>query len=89
VLTAAAILFSFAFACATPFPALTALAALHLRRSDALALTGIAWVANQAIGYGLLGYPQTWDSFAWGGVIGVSAFAGSGVGDADRTPAAV
>jgi len=75
VLTAAAILFSFAFACATPFPALAALAALHLRKSDALALTGIAWVANQAIGYGLLGYPQTLDSFAWGGVIGVSAFA--------------
>ena len=38
LLTAAVMLFSFALACATPFPAL---AALHLRSSDALALTGI------------------------------------------------
>lgn len=79
MLTAAVTLFSFALACATPFPALAALAALHLRRSDALALTGIAWVANQAIGYGFLGYPQTWDSFAWGGVIGLSALAATAV----------
>ena len=77
--TAAVTLFSFALACATPFPALAALAALHLRRSDALVLTGIAWVANQAIGYGFLGYPQTWDSFAWGGVIGLSALAATAV----------
>jgi hypothetical protein len=24
-------------------------------------------------GYGVLGYPQTWDSFAWGGAIGIAA----------------
>ena len=40
LLTAAVILFSFALACATPFPALAALAAWHPSRSDALALTG-------------------------------------------------
>ena len=40
---AASFLFSFALACATPFPALAALAALHLKRRDAAALIGIGW----------------------------------------------
>ena len=40
LLTAAVMLFSFALACATPFPAIAALAALHFRSSDALALDG-------------------------------------------------
>jgi hypothetical protein len=49
LLTAAVMLFSFALACATPFPAIAALAALHLRSSDALALTGIRrWFLDEA-----------------------------------------
>jgi hypothetical protein len=62
-------------ACATPFAALATLAALHMSRRDGLALIGIAWVADQAIGYGLLGYPRTANSFAWGVILGVGAFA--------------
>ncbi|MDR3534076.1 MAG: hypothetical protein P4L90_26360 [Rhodopila sp.] len=61
------------FACATPFAALAALAALKLNRRDAAAIVGLVWLANQAIGYGFLGYPWTWDSAAWGVAIGVSA----------------
>jgi hypothetical protein len=61
------------FACVTPFAALATLAALKLGRRDAVAVVGLVWLANQAIGYGYLGYPRTWDSVAWGGAIGASA----------------
>jgi len=69
--------FSFVFACATPFAALATLAALNMPRRDVFAVVGCAWLANQAIGYGLLHYPQTWDSFAWGGAIGIGAGLGA------------
>jgi len=64
---------SVVFACATPFAALAALAALYMNRRDAFIVSGITWVANQAVGYGFLHYPHTWDSFAWGIAIGVGA----------------
>jgi hypothetical protein len=73
VLTLAAIAGSVVFACAAPFAALAALAALHMNRRDAFILVGITWVANQTVGYGFLDYPHTWDSFAWGIAIGASA----------------
>ena len=79
LLTIASVLFSFALTCATPFPALASLAALHMNRRDAFALIGVSWLANQIVGYGFLHYPQTWDSFAWGVVIGVAAAAATGV----------
>lgn len=72
ILVLATILFSLIFACATPFAALAALAALHLRRSEGLSVIIAAWLINQFIGYGLLAYPQSWDSFAWGAAIGVA-----------------
>lgn len=77
LILAGSIGFSFVFACATPFAALATLAALNMRRRDVFAVVGCAWLANQAIGYGLLHYPQTWDSFAWGGAIGVGAGLGA------------
>jgi hypothetical protein len=73
LITAATIAASFYFACATPFPALAALAALHLPRRDAFTLIGVTWLANQIIGYGFLNYPTGWDSYAWGAAIGASA----------------
>jgi hypothetical protein len=73
LLTGGTIVGSFIFACATPFPALGALAALHMKRRDAFALTGINWAANQIIGYGFLHYPQSLESFAWGAWIGFAA----------------
>jgi hypothetical protein len=60
------------FACATPFAALAALAALKLGRRDTIAVPGLVWLANQVIGYGFLGYPWTWVSLAWGLAIGGS-----------------
>lgn len=61
------------FACVTPFAALATLAALKLGRRDAIGIMALIWMANQAIGYGLLGYPWTWNSAAWGVAIGISA----------------
>jgi hypothetical protein len=85
LLTAATIAGSFVFACATPFPALAALAALYLGRRDAFALTAVIWATNQIIGYGLLHYPQTWDSFAWGIAIGAGAMIATALaGGAER-----
>jgi hypothetical protein len=75
LLTAASVFVTLGMACATPFAALATLAALHMSRRDGLALIGIAWVADQAIGYGLLSYPRTANSFAWGVILGVGAFA--------------
>ena len=67
--------FSLAFACATPFVALAAVAGSQLRARDACCAVLLAWLGNQSIGYLVLGYPRTWDSFAWGAVIGLAALA--------------
>jgi hypothetical protein len=75
LLTAASVFVTLGMACATPFAALATLAALHMSRRDGLTLIGIAWLADQAVGYGLLGYPRTANSVAWGVVLGVGAFA--------------
>jgi hypothetical protein len=73
LLTAASVFVTLGMACATPFAALAALAALHMSRRDGLALVGIAWLADQAVGYGLLGYPRTAGSVAWGVALGLAA----------------
>ena len=67
------IVFSLALACATPFAAIAAVAATRMRRRDAFSLVAVTWFSNQAVGYLVLGYPRTWDSFAWGGAIGLAA----------------
>lgn len=75
LLTAASVFVTLGMACATPFAALATLAALHMSRRDGLALIGIAWLADQAVGYGVLGYPRSANSAAWGVILGVGAFA--------------
>ena len=74
LLTVATFLGSFVFACATPFAALAALSALHMRKRDAFALTGVNFLANQIVGFGFLHYPHDSSTIAWGAAIGVSAF---------------
>ena len=73
LVTSASILFSLALACATPFAAIATIAGTKMNRREAGILVGIAWLVNQTVGYLILGYPQTWDSFAWGGIIVVAA----------------
>lgn len=75
LLVGASIAFSFALACATPFAALAAIAALFMRRRDGFVLIAVAWFANQCVGYGFLHFPRTTDSFAWGLMIGLAALA--------------
>jgi len=67
---------SYVYACAAPFAAVAALAAAKMDRATGLALVVVAWLANQIVGYGLLDYPMTANSFAWGGAIGLAAIAG-------------
>jgi hypothetical protein len=66
LLTSACGLASFAFACATPFAAFAALAGAMLPLSSALPIVVAAWIVNQAIGFGVLGYPVELNTFLWG-----------------------
>ena len=67
-------LFNFPFACSTPLVALAVVATLTLPVRIAFATVALAWLINQFLGYGLLGYPITDTmSFVWGGIIGASA----------------
>ena len=67
---------SLAFACAAPLAAIAALAGTKMRAAEGVALVVAAWLANQLVGYLLLDYPQTFESFAWGAAIGVAALIG-------------
>ena len=73
LLTAASTVTTLALACATPFPALAALAAVHMRRRDGIALMLLAWAASQAVGFLLLGYPRDGSTLAWGVGLGTAA----------------
>ena len=73
IITAASVLLSLSFACATPFSAFAAAAALSLPRKHAMTLVGFTWLANQFVGYAVLDYPQTANSMVWGAVIGAAA----------------
>ena len=65
--------FSFVAACATPFAAFAAMAALTLSRGDAFRITVALWLSDQIVGYAIHGYPRTPESFAWGAAIGTAA----------------
>lgn len=77
LLTLASTATTLIFACATPFPALAALAAAHMRRADGVALAVAAWVVSQAVGFCLLGYPIDASTALWGVAIGTAAVAGA------------
>lgn len=63
------------FACATPFAALAALAAVNLSRRDAVLLMGASWLINQAVGFTMLHYPLNWDCYRGGLDLGLAALA--------------
>ena len=63
------------FHCMMPFAALAALAAVHMRRGDGVALMFAAWVVNQATGFLLLDYPRDPTTIMWGLGIGAAAVA--------------
>ncbi len=75
LLTAACAFASFAFACATPFAAFAVVTAAMLRLRLALLVVTAAWLVNQAIGFGCLGYPIDTKTILWGFAIGMAALA--------------
>lgn len=76
LLTAVSVVLSGVYACATPFAALGALAAIDGNRRDGLLLIVIVWLANQIVGFGFLGYPQEPQAYAWGIAILAAAIVG-------------
>jgi hypothetical protein len=72
-LTVVTVASTLAVACGTPFAALATLAALYLPRRDAFVLIVVNWLANQAIGFGLLHYPLNGDSYQVGISLGIAA----------------
>lgn len=75
LLTVASVLATGVFACALPFAALAAVAALDSDRTDGMLLLGTIWLTNQVIGFGFLGYPLEAQAFAWGLAMGLGALA--------------
>ncbi len=73
LLTAACALASFAFACATPFAAFAVVAGAMLSLPAALLVVAAAWIVNQTIGFGALGYPYDANTLLWGAAIGAAA----------------
>ncbi len=75
LLTTACALASLALACVTPFAAFAVIAAAMLPLPSALVVMAAVWLVNQAIGFGLLGYPFDTNTLPWGFVIGAAALA--------------
>ena len=59
------------FKCATPYPALAALAALHVGRKEGSALMLVLWLAAQVTGFVLLHYPIDAEGIGW--AVGLAA----------------
>ena len=70
LLVAASLAFTLGFACAVPFAAFGAIAAMTLPRRDALLLTVGLWLINQIVGFGFLHYPWDGMTLGWGAILG-------------------
>jgi len=66
---------SLVFACVTPFAAFAVITTMTMPLRQALGTVAAVWFANQAVGFGFLGYPIAADSIAWGLVMGVAVLA--------------
>ena len=61
------------YTCITPFAAFAVITATTLSRRQALSCTVVVWLANQVVGFGVLHYPWTATTLAWGVAIGGAA----------------
>ncbi|WP_311267640.1 hypothetical protein [Sphingobium sp. WCS2017Hpa-17] len=75
LMTLASTVTTLALACATPFPALAAIAALHVRRQEGIILMLAAWAVSQGVGYCLLGYEMTGENSVWAVTMALAAIA--------------
>ena len=73
ILAVAAVGGSLALTCVAPFAAFAVATASTLRLRSALGTIAVVWLANQAVGFGALGYPWTLNTVLWGLAIGVAA----------------
>ncbi len=73
LLTAVSTITTLVLACATPFPALAALAAVHMHRRDGVLLMLAAWAVSQGIGFGMLHYPHDATTLGWAVALGTAA----------------
>jgi hypothetical protein len=73
ILALAAVGGSLALACVAPFAAFAVVTASTLRLRSALGAMAVIWLANQAVGFGALGYPWTLNTVLWGLAIGAAA----------------
>lgn len=74
-LAAATVLGSLASACMLPFVALGVATAAAMPRPRAAATLGVVWGINQLLGFTVMGYPRTYDAFAWGVALGLATLA--------------
>lgn len=65
------------YTCITPFAAFAVIATTTLSRRDAVMLTVALWLTNQAVGFGVLSYPWTAQTLAWGVALGGAAVIGT------------
>ncbi|HMH54236.1 MAG TPA: hypothetical protein VK548_28640 [Candidatus Acidoferrum sp.] len=77
VLIATTAVLTVVYTCVTPFAAFAVIVAATLSWRGALSCTVLVWLANQAMGFGLLHYPPTGKTVAWGVVIGGAAVIGT------------
>jgi hypothetical protein len=73
LLVAISAISSWEFACITPFVAFAVIAGYALSPRAALLTIAGVWLANQTIGFAVLGYPWTVDTILWGFAIGAAA----------------
>jgi hypothetical protein len=66
LLAAASALTTLALACITPLAAFGTLAAVYMKRTEAIVLMSVVWLTSQVMGFGFLHYPHTISSVAWG-----------------------
>jgi uncharacterized membrane protein YjgN (DUF898 family) len=70
LLVAASLALTLGFACAVPLAAFAAIAALIFDLPAAALAVVAVWLANQAVGFGVMHYPLNATTFAWGGALG-------------------
>lgn len=75
LMTLASTVTTLALACATPFPALAAVAALYVRRQEGIILMLAAWAVSQGVGYCMLGYEMTGENGVWAVTMALAAIA--------------
>ena len=73
ILAVAAVGGSLALTCVAPFVAFAVATAGTLRLGSALGTMVVIWLANQAVGFGALGYPCTLNTILWGLAMGAAA----------------